>query len=113
MNRGGSVGIDAPAHQLPRGRPAYGRAVVQHAAVFVRGQFVAVHPTRASLADLEPKPLPPKGISVPTIPTMIARLFDDDSDADARRVHREIDAIRTRFEGQPRRPSRRARARRH
>ena len=49
---------------------------------------------------------------MPTIPTLIARLFDD-SDADARRVNREIDAIRTRFEGQPRRPSRRARARRH
>ena len=31
---------------------------------------------------------------MPKIPTLIARLFDD-TDADARRVNREIDAIRT------------------
>ena len=36
---------------------------------------------------------------MPNIPTQIARLFDD-ADADARRVSREIDAIRTRFENQ-------------
>ena len=45
---------------------------------------------------------------MPNIPTLIARLFDD-TDADTRRVSREIDAIRTRFENQPRRRSPRAR----
>jgi hypothetical protein len=49
---------------------------------------------------------------MPNIPTLIARLFDD-TDADARRVSREIDAIRTRFENQPRRRSPRARNPRH
>ena len=46
------------------------------------------------------------------IPTLIARLFDD-TDADTRRVSREIDAIRTRFENQPRRQSPRTRKPRH
>ena len=41
---------------------------------------------------------------MPAISTMIAKLFDD-ADADARRVNREIDAIRTRFESQPQWPS--------
>ena len=47
-----------------------------------------------------------------TFPTHIARLFDG-TDADIRRVSREIDAIRTRFENQPRRRSPRARKARH
>ena len=49
---------------------------------------------------------------MPNIPTLVARLFDD-LDADDRRVSREIDAIRTRFENQPRRRSPRARKARH
>ena len=48
---------------------------------------------------------------MPTISTMIGRLFDD-ADADARRVNREIDAIRTRFESQPQWPSSDARGER-
>lgn len=49
---------------------------------------------------------------MPNIATLVARLFDD-SDADARQVSREIDTIRTRFENQPRRRSRRGRNARH
>ena len=45
---------------------------------------------------------------MPNLPTLIARLLDD-TDADTRRVSREIDAIRTRFENQPRPRSLRAR----
>ena len=37
---------------------------------------------------------------MPNLPTLVARLFDG-SDTDTRRVSREIDAIRTRFENQP------------
>ena len=49
---------------------------------------------------------------MPNLPILVARLFDG-SDTDTRRVSREIDAIPTRFENQPRRRSPRARHPRH
>jgi hypothetical protein len=47
-----------------------------------------------------------------TVPTHIAKLFDD-SLADGRRVNREIDTIRTRSDNTPRRRSPRVRNERH